>query len=59
MDKLLEYYGAKSKIALRFNVSRAYVSQWFAAGKVPPLMAVKIEKDSGGELKAVNLVEGD
>lgn len=59
MDKLLEHYGSQYQIAKQLNVSRAYVCQWFAAGKVPALMAVKIEKHTDGKLKAVNLVEGN
>lgn len=55
MDKLLEHYGSQYQISKRFHVSRAYVSQWFAAGKVPPRMAVLIEKDTDGKLKAVDL----
>tara|TARA_R100000951_G_scaffold68295_1_gene57639 strand:+ start:899 stop:1078 length:180 start_codon:yes stop_codon:yes gene_type:complete len=58
MDKLLEHFGSQYQIAKRLHVSRAYVCQWFAAGKVPPLMAVKIEKITDGKFKAVDLVEG-
>ena len=58
MERLIEYFGSQYKIAKELKVSRAYVCQWFAAGKVPALMAVKIEKITGGELRAVDLVEG-
>ena len=56
MDKLLSYYGTQYKIAKALGVSRAYVCQWFKAGSVPALMAIMIEIDTAGELKAVELV---
>lgn len=56
MDKLLEHYGTQYKIAKALGVSRAYVCQWFKAGSVPALMAITIEVDTAGELKAVELV---
>lgn len=58
MERLIGYFGSQYKIAKELKVSRAYVCQWFAAGKVPALMAVKIEKITDGELRAVDLVEG-
>jgi len=58
MEKLIEHYGSQYKLAKKLKVSRAYVCQWFSAGKVPALMAVKIEKDTDGKFKAVDLVEG-
>lgn len=58
MNKLIEHYGSQYRLAKRLKVSRAYVCQWFAAGKVPALMAVKIEKDTDGKFRAVDLVEG-
>lgn len=59
MQKLLEHYESQYKLAKRLNVSRAYVCQWFAVGKVPPLMAIEIEKDTQGKFKAIDLVEGE
>lgn len=56
MDELLNHYGSQYQIAKRFSVSRAYVCQWFAAGHVPAKMAVLIEKDTEGKLKAIDLV---
>lgn len=58
MKKLLDHYGSQYQLAKQLKVSRAYVCQWFAAGKVPALMAVKIEKQTDGKFKAVDLVEG-
>ena len=58
MQKLIEHYGSQYRLAKQLKVSRAYVCQWFAAGKVPALMAVKIEIDTDGKFRAVDLVEG-
>lgn len=58
MENLIKHYGSQYQIAKKLNVSRAYVCQWFSAGKVPALMAVKIEKQTDGKFKAVDLVEG-
>lgn len=41
IDELLKKYGNQSEIARHFGVTRAYVSKWVKAGKVPERFALR------------------
>lgn len=59
MDKLIEHFGSQYRLSKELRVTRAYVSQWVKAGKVPPLQAIKIEEITDGKFRAVDLIKGE
>ncbi|MBE0469621.1 MAG: helix-turn-helix domain-containing protein [Methyloprofundus sp.] len=55
MDKVLHFFGSKSKVARTLGVSRPAVSYWIKWG-LPPGRAIQIEILSQGELSAADIV---
>lgn len=58
MEELLEYFGGQAALAKALDVTRGAVSQWVAAGALPPFRAIEVEMITRGKFKAVDLVEG-
>jgi transcriptional regulator with XRE-family HTH domain len=41
IDELIKKYGNQSEVARRFGVTRAYVSKWVKAGRIPERYALR------------------
>ncbi len=54
IDKALEFFGTKAKLAEALDVSEMVVYQW-SKRRVPVSRAVQIEKASGGSVLAAEL----
>ena len=57
LDALIEHFGTQAELARRLGVDRAAVNQWAKTG-LPARRAVEIERLTGGEFKAVDLMRG-
>lgn len=56
MDKLLEFFKNKNRLAKALGVSRQAVSAFFKAGSLPPGRAIQVEKLTEGKIKAFELI---
>jgi DNA-binding transcriptional regulator YdaS (Cro superfamily) len=56
IQKAVEHFGSKAKMADALKVSRAAVSHWIKAQVFPPARAIQIEALTKGEIKALDLV---
>jgi DNA-binding transcriptional regulator YdaS (Cro superfamily) len=54
--QMIAHFGCQSDLARELNVTRSAISQWRRRKRIPPAHAVKIERLSDGEFKAVDLV---
>lgn len=54
-EQAVKWAGSKAELARRLGVTNAAVSRWVRDG-LPPGQAIEIERLSGGELRAVDLV---
>lgn len=55
LQKLFDWFGGKKRTAEALGVDAAAVSQWIKWGYVPPANALKIERITHGEFKAIDL----
>ena len=56
MNEAIEWAGGKLALAKALGVTHAAVSQWLLEGGLPPARAIELERLTGGNLRAVNLV---
>ena len=56
MKEAIEWAGGKLALAKALGVTHAAVSQWLREGGLPPARAIELERLTGGNLRAVNLV---
>lgn len=54
-EKLFNWFGGKKRTAQALGVDPAAVSQWIKIGYIPPANALKVERMTGGEFKAIDL----
>lgn len=54
---LRDYFGTYTKMAALIGVSITAVQNWRRAGAIPAGSAIKIERLTGGQFKAVDLAE--
>ncbi len=57
IQTIVEWFGSQKRMAEALGVDKAAVCQWVAAGKLPPARAIQIERLTGGEFKAVDIME--
>ena len=55
LQKVFDWFGGKKRTADALGVDAAAVSQWIKIGYIPPANALKVERISGGEFKAIDL----
>lgn len=56
MDALLKAFGSQKAIADALGITESAVSQWFKAGKVPPVRALEIVRLTKGAVKLKEIV---
>ena len=54
---LLEQFGTQTALAKALKVSKVTVHKWVEAGCMPPGRALQVEHLSGGEFRAIDLVD--
>lgn len=54
---LLEHFGTQAALARALKVSRVAVHRWAEEGAMPPARALQVEHLSGGEFRAIDLVD--
>jgi len=52
----VKHYGSQRQMATALGVTDSQVSQWVKKGSMSPAKALKVEADTGGWLRALNLV---
>tara|TARA_S200002703_G_C3785706_1_gene242226 strand:+ start:1018 stop:1200 length:183 start_codon:yes stop_codon:yes gene_type:complete len=55
LQKLFDWFGGKKRTADALGIDPAAISQWIKWGYVPPANALKIERITNGEFKAIDL----
>ena len=55
MDEVIKYFGGQRGVAGALGVSDAAVSQWVAAGGLPPKRAIEVERLTLGLFRAVDI----
>ena len=58
MEKIIDWFGGRAQMAKALGVSRVAITQWAQAGTMPPKRAIQVEALTGGELKALDIIEG-
>jgi predicted transcriptional regulator len=54
--RLLSYYGGKKvRLAEKLGVSQPYISKYLKLGGLPAIMAIRVERMTGGDFKAVDI----
>ena len=56
IELAVKHYGSQRKMATALGVTDSQVSQWVKNGSMSPAKALKVEADTGGWLRALNLV---
>ncbi|MCI3950756.1 MAG: alanine--glyoxylate aminotransferase [Burkholderiales bacterium] len=55
-ERLVLLFGSQAEVARRFRLDRAVVSNWVKSGYVPARWAMEVEHVSGGEIKALDIL---
>ena len=56
LDRLIKYVGGtKGRLARYLGVVPSYVTKYVKMGGLPAVMAVRVERKTNGEFKAINL----
>lgn len=53
---LKQWFGSYTKLAYALDITPMAINYWRVSGKIPAGSAVKIERLTNGEIKAVDLV---
>ena len=53
----VQHYGSQRQMAAALGVTDSLVSQWVSRGHMSARQAVKVEADTNGWLRTINLVE--
>ncbi|MDX1486601.1 MAG: Cro/CI family transcriptional regulator [Acidiferrobacterales bacterium] len=56
LENVVDHFGGKAALAEALGVTRPAVSQWIAAGALPPFRAVQVERITKGAFRAVDLI---
>lgn len=59
LDEVFNWFGGKARTAKALGVDPAAVSQWITLGYIPPANALKVERLTDGQFKAIELSKKD
>lgn len=57
VHELGEFFGSVSAAARALDTTRAGINQWKNFGYIPPHWAMRVEKATGGRIKAVDILK--
>jgi DNA-binding transcriptional regulator YdaS (Cro superfamily) len=52
IEKVLQYYGTQMAAARALSVTQPTIANWVARGRIPALQQLRIERATGGKLRA-------
>lgn len=56
IESVIERFGGRAALAKALDITPANISQWRAMRRIPPAKAIEIERLTGGDIRAVDLV---
>jgi len=59
VDDIIDWAGSQTALANLLGVSRGAVSQWRAAGGIPAVRAVQLERMTSGKFRAARIAKID
>lgn len=59
IQEIIQQFGSQVELARQLGVTQAAVAQWVADEKVPAYRAIQIERITGGQFKAVDIIGDD